>query len=317
MKKVLVTARSFGNVSVEPIQILQEAGLEMVEHPKRGPLTKEEMLPLIQDAAAVIVGTDRIDREIMTAGSQLEVVAKHGVGVDNIDLESAADLGIKVAFTPGANTGAVAEMALGFMLSLSRNLTTADAKVRRGEWGSIVGRELAKKTVGIVGFGAIGRYLTQLLKGFGCCILAYDPYIDEDAAAELGVSVVSLGELLQNADYVTLHVPNTPETKNMIDKEALATMKPDAFLINMARGGVVNDQDLAAALADEVIAGAAVDVFEQEPPAADHPLLHAPRIIVSPHMGAHSREAMNNMSVMAAANVAAVLSGRPCPNLVK
>jgi len=317
MRKVLITARSFGKISEEPFQILKDAGFEAVMHPRRGPLEKQELIPLLQDAEGIIVGTDMIDDEVLSQAPHLKVISKHGVGVDNIDLEAARRRGIVVTNTPGANSTAVAELALCLMLALSRKVVEADRKVRGGEWGTITGCELTGKSVGIVGFGAIGRLLAHLLQGFECKVLAYDPYGDPEAAARLGVRLTSLDELLGTCDYISLHVPATPETRNMLSEKEFANMKKTAFLINLARGGVVDELALARALTEGQIAGAAVDVFSEEPPAPDHPLLNAPNVIVTPHIGAHSREAMNNMSTMAAKNVVAVLTGQPCPHIVR
>jgi D-3-phosphoglycerate dehydrogenase len=317
MKKVLVTARSFGKIAETPFQVLRDAGLEVVMHPRRGPLEKHEMIPLIEDVEGIIVGTDIIDDEVLSHAPLLKVVSKHGVGVDNIDLEAARRRNIVVTNTPGANSVAVAEMALCAMLALSRNVVEGDRRVRSGQWGTITGAELSRKKVGIVGFGAIGRCLSRLLRGFACEIYAYDQYADKEAAGELGVSLVSLDELLDASDYVSLHVPNTQETRNMFSAETFAKMKKTAFLINLARGGVVDELALAQALEAGQIAGAAVDVFSEEPPPLDHPLFQAPNVIVTPHIGAHSREAMNNMSTMAAQNVVAVLTGQGSPHIVR
>ena len=317
MRKVLVTARSFGKISDTPFQILKDAGFEVVTHPRRGPLDKEEMIPLIKDVEGVIVGTDVVDDEVLAHGKCLKVVAKHGVGVDNIDLDAARRRNIVVTNTPGANSLAVAEMALCMMLAISRNMVEGDRRVRSGQWGTITGCQLTGKRVGIVGFGAIGRCLARLLKGFDCQITAYDPYINAQVAAELGVQIVSFDELLASSDYISLHVPNTPETRNMFSEEAFAKMKKTAFLINLARGGVVDELALARALEEGEIAGAAVDVFSEEPPSLDHPLFKAPNVIVTPHIGAHSREAMDNMSTMAAQNVVAVLTGTGCASIVQ
>lgn len=316
MPKVLVTARSFGKISDTPFSILENAGIEVVSHPRRGPLTKEEIIPLIKDVEGIIVGTDMLDAEILSHGKQLKVVAKHGVGVDNVDLEAANRLGITVTNTPGANSLAVAEMAVCLMLGLSRNLVAGDNKVRSGNWQTMVGQQLSSKQVGIVGFGAIGRSLAQLLTGFGCQIVAYDPYASPEAAKEAGVTLVSLDELLETSDYISLHVPNTPETRHMISKEAFGKMKKSAYLINVARGGVVDEYALAQALEQGEIAGAACDVFSEEPPSLDHPLFKAPNLVVTPHTGAHSREAMDGMSITAARNVVAILGDEECHNVV-
>lgn len=314
--KVLVTARSFGNVTEKPMQLLQESGCEVVIPPGRVLNSFAEMLPYLSDITAMIISREKITDEVFANAPNLQIVVKHGVGVDNIDLAAAAKRGIIVANTPGANKLSVAELAVNGMLALSRQLLYANQSVRQGRWETLMGQNLSQKTVGIVGLGNIGSSTARLLRGFGCRLLAYDPYISAEKFAAVGATSVSYEQLVQESDHITLHVPLTRETYHMVDQVVLAGMKESAFLINLARGGVVDELALADALQNGQIAGAVVDVFEQEPPDTSHPLFQAPNTLFTPHMGAHSRESMNNMSVMAATNVVEVLQGRACPHPV-
>lgn len=316
MQKVLVTARSFGNVSNEPLNVLRAAGLDVITLGGRASETMDDLLPNLRDVSAMIISREPITDEVFAHAPNLKIVVKHGVGVDNIDIAAAAKRNIVVANTPGANKLSVAELAVNGMLALSRQLLWANNSVRRGNWETLVGQNLSEKTVGIVGLGNIGSSTARILQGFRCRLLAYDPYISNEQFAAAGATSVSYEQLVQESDHITLHVPLTSETRHMVDTAVFAGMKTTAFLINVARGGVVDEWALAAALEDGQIAGALVDVFEQEPPDTGHPLFQAPNTLFTPHTGAHTRESMSNMSLMAAQNVVDVLQGRPCPNQV-
>ncbi len=316
MENVLVTARSFGTVSDQPADILEEAGLRIVMPPGRSLSSFEAMVPWVADVSAMIISRERVSDDVFARAPKLRAVVKHGVGVDNIDIPAAHKRGIVVANTPGANRRSVAELTVGLMLALSRQVRTADGEVRAGGWPTLVGQELSEKCVGIIGLGNIGSSTARLLSGFGCRILAYDPYIPDSQAEAVHAERVELAALLTEADYVCLHVPLTAETHHMIGEVELAAMKEGSFLLQLARGGVVDETALAKALFDGHLGGAAVDVFEQEPPLVDHILFDAPNLIFTPHMGAHSREAMNNMSVMAAQNVVDILRRGKCPHQI-
>jgi phosphoglycerate dehydrogenase-like enzyme len=254
---------------------------------------------LVTDTKYVVTWDLGFDAALFAAAPHLRLVHKWGVGIDNIDLAAAKAHGVTVARTTGSNARPVAEFTVGAILALSRHLVEAHSTTQQGQWlknqiwrGS---RMLGGKTVGIVGFGPIGQHVARCLSGFGCTLLYYKrnrlPAAEEQA---LGVTYTKLPELLVRSDIVTLHTPLTDQTRGMIDAAALATMKSSALLVNVARGGVVQEADLVQALRDGVIAGAAVDVFEQEPPPPDHPLLHMENVLVTPHTAASTFDNTGN-----------------------
>ena len=239
----------------------------------------------------------------------LRVIARYGAGVDRVDLAAAQARGIIVTNTPGANAAAVAELAIGLMLALARHITLANATTRRGEWRRYAGISLQGKTVGLLGFGAIGREVARRLSGFDCQLLAHDPYVTAADAASLGVELAARDKLLATADMLSLHVPVSPDTYGLVDADFLSAMKRGAYLINTARGELIDEDALIAALASGQIAGAALDVFSMEPPPGDHPLFDFPQVIATPHMGAGTDGAANAMGWGALHDCLAVLRG--------
>jgi len=266
-------------------------------------------------ADAVIVRLCRITAAVLSVAAKLKVIGRHGAGLDNVDLKAATERGIPVVFTPSALTmaNAVAEHTVQMMLALARHTVMADKVVREGRFkqrSSLQGVELYQKTLGIIGLGAIGERVAEICqKGLGMRILAYDPYVDEHPPQVDITLVHSLPELLEQADVVTLHLPSTAETSYMIDADALRCMKPSALLINTARGTVVDTVALAEALCRGELLGAALDVFEKEPPPLDHPLLSAPRTLFSPHIGSSTGASMEKMAELVARQVVQVLRG--------
>jgi len=254
--------------------------------------------------------TDRVDAELIAAAPALRVISNYAVGVDNVDVEAATARGIPVGNTPDVLTESTAELALALMLGVARRLAEGEAFVRSGEWttwepGLMLGRDLHGATVGIVGYGRIGQAVGRRLEGFGCELLT--------TRRRGGVS---LDELLERSDFVTLHCPLTPETHGLIGDEALARMKPTAYLVNTARGPVVDTDALARALQDGEIAGAALDVTDPEPLPGDHPLLDAPNLLVVPHVGSATHATRGRMAEIAVDNLLAGLAGRPMPHSV-
>jgi len=317
MPMVLVSSRSFGQVSTIGTRILEDAGFEVRRvGPEDRPLNAAKLASVIQreQPDALIAGAEPIPREVLGASTQLRVVQKHGVGVDNIDLGAASELGIAVANAPGTNTEAVADLAIGLMLALQRSIVDAAVSTRGGGWDRFIGHELGDVTVGVVGTGRIGKAVIRRLEGFGSLILAYDVYRDEELAAEQRVTYVSLEVLLRDSDIVTLHTPLLDETRNMISHSELSSMKPSAFLINIARGELVDEAALANALASGGIAGAGVDVFAAEPP-QESPLLKLKNVIATPHIGAYTLEAMDCMARRCAETVVTIFDGA-CPENV-
>jgi D-3-phosphoglycerate dehydrogenase len=234
------------------------------------------------------------------------------VGVDNIDIPAATAAGITVVNAPTGNTTAAAEHTLALLFALARHVPEADASMHAGAWNrsAFMGRELVDKTLGVVGLGKIGMAVADRARALGMHVVGYDPYVTEEAARLHGIERMSVADILKVADAVTVHVPKTKDTANLISTDELASMKPSAFIINVARGGVVDEAALAAALEAGTIAGAAVDVYSSEPPAQDNPLLGAPNIILTPHLGASTAEAQTRVAVEAAEQVRDVLAGR-------
>jgi D-3-phosphoglycerate dehydrogenase len=267
----------------------------------------------ISEADAVIVRLVKVDESLLNRAPRLKVVGRHGAGVDNVDLPAATVRRIPVVYTPSANSNAVAEHALLLLLSLARNLRAADHAVRAQRFDlrdSLVGSELRGKTIGIVGLGSIGTLLAGLCyRGFAMHVLAFDPFVNRDAVPDYVTLTDTLHQLLTRADAVSLHVPLNATTHHMIDARALEAMKAGAFLVNTSRGAVVDTVALAGALEKKRICGAALDVFEEEPLPAGHPLLSAPRTLFTPHLASSTMEARDGMAEMVATQVLQVLQG--------
>ena len=279
---------------------------------------EDEMCRLIADADFAISGQVPVSRRVMEAATKLKLLHKWGVGTDGFDFAAARELGIKIARTTGSNAIPVAEFTLGLMLATLRHLAYAHAELREGHWrGGRLPSDtymLSRKTVGIVGFGAIGRTVTRLLQGFGCRVLYTTPRpLGADEEGALGVRYAPLPELLAEADVVSLHCPLSDATRGMIDRAALQRMKPTAILINVARGGVVVEADLVWALQTGIIHGAATDVFGTEPAAPDNPLLRLPNMVVTPHIAAGTIDNFPTAINQMFRNMAAVARGEAVP----
>ncbi len=275
-------------------------------------LPPEELIRIIPQYDALIVrsGT-KVTEEVLRAGKKLKVVGRAGVGVDNIDIPVATSLGIVVANAPTGNIVAAAEHTIGLMFALARNIPQAYVSVRNGEWkrSRFVGKELRRKVLGTVGLGRVATEVARRAQGLEMEVVAYDPYISSEHAERLGVQLLSLDELLARADFVTVHVPLTESTRGLIGLDAFRKMKPLAFVLNVARGGVVDEDALVQALDEGLIAGAAIDVFAQEPPSPDSPILKHPKIIVTPHLGGSTVEAQEQVAKDVAEQVLTVLQG--------
>ena len=292
----------------EGLAILRAAGdLEVDDRPGLSPA---ELLAVIADYDALVIrsGT-RVSAEVIAAATRLRVIGRAGIGVDNVDVPAATRRGIVVMNTPGGNNVTTAEHALSLMLSLARFVPQADASLRSGQWerNKFTGTEITGKVLGVVGLGNIGRIVADRGAGLAMKVLGYDPFLTPENAPP-AVELVSLDDLFVRSDFVTVHVPLTAETRNLIDAAAMARMKKGVRIINCARGGIVDEQDLAAAIASGKVAGAAFDVFVDEPPPRDHPLLALPNVVVTPHLGASTGEAQTNVAVAIADQVAAFLS---------
>jgi len=276
-------------------------------------MSREEYLAALPNYDALLVRSGvKADAEAIAAGVKLVVIGRAGVGVDNIDIPAATEAGITVVNAPTGNTTAAAEHTLALLFALARRIPAADASMHSGEWNrpAFMGRELLGKTLGVIGLGKIGMAVATRARALGMEVVGYDPYVTEEAAALHGIKVLPLAEILPMADAITVHVPKTKDTTNLISTDELAAMKPDAFVINVARGGVIDEAALAQALTAGTIAAAAVDVYSSEPPAEDNPLRPAPNAILTPHLGASTEEAQTRVAVEAAEQVREVLAGR-------
>ena len=276
-------------------------------------LPRAELLAALAEYDAVIVRSQvRMDGEAIAAGRRLQVIARAGTGVDNVDVDAATRAGVVVVNAPTGNTIAAAEHTVAMLLALARRIPAADASVRRGEWerARFIGAELRGKTLGIIGLGKIGLAVAERARGLEMEVIGYDPFVTADRASTLGVRVVELPQLLESSDAVSVHVPLTGATRDLIGEAELARMRPGAFVLNVARGGIVDEAALARALVDGRLGGAALDVFVSEP-LRGSPLLDAPNTVLTPHLGASTEEAQLRVAIEAAEQVLEVLAGRP------
>lgn len=306
-------------VLTEPIH---KDGLRILERSEgidivllEGSSSNRSLEGIIRDANAILVRIAEIGRSLIEDSSSLKVIAKHGVGYDNIDVTAATEKRIPVTFTPGSNANTVAEHTIGFLLLMAKNLCFAHMAVKNGKFTkreSFTGKELYEKSLGIIGLGRIGGALARkCLKAFDMKVIAFDPFITDEYASDIGAELVGdLGDLLKMSDFVSIHAPLTAMTKNLIGERELLMMRKTAFIFNTARGGIINEQALCKALTERWIAGAALDVFVNEPPTIDNPLLGLDNVIVTPHLGGMTEEAMSRAAVMAAEDILRVLDGK-------
>ncbi|GLI07287.1 phosphoglycerate dehydrogenase [Paenibacillus tyrfis] len=313
MYKVLV----MDGISDMGIQLLYDA--TDVEVEKKNGLSEDELMAIIADYDALLVrSATKVTERIMGAGSKLKVVGRAGVGVDNIDLEAATKRGIVVINAPDGNTIATCELTFAMMMSVARMIPQAYKKTVGSEWDrkTFVGVELRNKVLGVLGMGRIGSEVAKRAKAFGMEVLGYDPFLTEERAEKLGVKLGTVNEICAAADFITVHTPLTNETRHMISKPQFELMKKGARIINCARGGIIDEMALVEAIDAGIVAGAAFDVFEKEPPAADHPFLNHPKIVVTPHLGASTVEAQENVAIDVSEEVLHILRDQPFKNAV-
>jgi D-3-phosphoglycerate dehydrogenase len=304
--KILITDK----LANEAVQLLQNAGHDVVVDE----MEHDGLLEKIAAYDALLVRSrTKATEDIVRAGAigSLKVIGRAGIGVDNIDIKTAASLGIKVVNAPTGATISVAELAIGHMLSLSRSLTVADASMKKGEWlkKQLKGTELNGKILGLIGCGNIGQQTAKFAQVFNMSVIGYDPYLTKEILTKENIKKMdTVADLVKQSDYVSMHIPHTEKTHHIVNKEILALMKPTAFLINCARGGTVDETALYQAIKDKKIAGAALDVFENEPP-KEIPLLHLPNVVLTPHIGANTKEGQIRAGVICAEQVLKVLEG--------
>ncbi|OXM88100.1 phosphoglycerate dehydrogenase [Paenibacillus rigui] len=313
MYKVLV----MDGISDLGIQLLNDAADVTVE--KKIGLSEDELIAIIADYDALLVRSQtKVTEKIMTAASKLKVVGRAGVGVDNIDLEAATKRGIVVINAPDGNTIATCELTFAMMMSVARSIPQAYKKTVGGEWDrkTFVGVELRNKTLGILGMGRIGSEVAKRAKVFGMNVIGYDPFLTEDRAEKIGVKLGTVNEIAAQADFITVHTPLTNETRHIIARPQFELMKKGVRIINCARGGIIDEMALVEAIESGIVAGAAFDVFEEEPPRAEHPFLNNPKIIVTPHLGASTVEAQENVAIDVSEEVLHILRDEPFKNAV-
>ena len=279
---------------------------------------RAELIPAIADVDAILIrSATKVDAEALAAAKRLKVVARAGVGLDNVDVKAATQAGVMVVNAPTSNIVSAAELAVALLLATARRVPGADQSLKNGEWkrSKYSGVELFEKTVGIVGLGKIGVLVAQRLAAFGMNVIAYDPYVQAGRAAQMGVRLASLDELLATSDFVSVHLPKTPETIGLIGDEELHKVKPEVIIVNAARGGIVDEQALYSALKEGRVAGAGLDVYATEP-CTDSPLFEFENVVVTPHLGASTDEAQEKAGIAVAKSVRLALSGELVPDAV-
>lgn len=299
MKKILIS----DSVNQRSIEILESAGYSVTY---KTDFTRDELLDAVGDYNALIVrSATKVDNDLISRMKSMEVIGRAGAGVDNIDLAAASKKGILVMNTPGGNTISTSEHTMAMMLSLCRNIPQANQSILQGKWDrkKFSGTELRGKTLAILGLGKIGREVAKRSKSFGMNLIGYDPLISEEAANELGVKLYNLDEIWKLADIITVHVPLNSETKNLINRDVLLRCKKGVKLINCARGGIINERDLFEALENETVSGAALDVYETEPPDFSNPILNHPKVVCTPHLGASTEEAQELVAIQIAEQI--------------
>jgi D-3-phosphoglycerate dehydrogenase len=312
MYRVLIT----DPLSDQGIERLLEA--EDVEVVKKTGLSPEELLVEIEHADALLVRSQtKVTAEVIQAGKKLKAIGRAGVGVDNIDVAAATSRGVVVVNAPDGNTISTAEHTFAMLIALARNIPQAYRSTISGEWKrkQFVGVELRKKTLGIVGLGRIGTEVAKRAHAFGMKVVAFDPYLTAERAKKIGVTQATLDELYAQADFITVHTPLTKETRHLINREAFEKMKTGVRIVNCARGGIIDEHALLEAIQTGKVAGAALDVFEQEPP-GNHPLFDLPQVIVTPHLGASTVEAQENVAIDVSEEILHILRGEPFKNAV-
>jgi D-3-phosphoglycerate dehydrogenase len=308
MKKVLVTSRSFGQTSDRPFQILKDAG---IGYTLMGvDFDYAAFAQAVPEYDALIIGAHNFDPADLMRCDKLKIICKHGAGLDNIPLDTAREKGITVTNVPAMNANAVADLTFAHILNLSRGVSVSSAGVRSGQSKTFIGRDVWQKTLGLIGFGAIARAVARRAAGFSMDVLAYDPFVTV-APEEFKENVTLCGfdRVVAESDVVSIHVPLTDETKGLFNEETIKRMRKDALLINTARGGIIKEDDLYACMKAGHLFGAALDVTEEEPISSDHPLLQLDNVVITPHIGMYSVEALSIVGIVCAENVVRKLQG--------
>lgn len=303
--KVLTSPSSFGQIDQKPFDILKENGFEIINNPFGRKLTEIEVIELAADCIGIVAGVESLSSNVMDALPHLKCISRVGVGMDNVDLEYAKQKGIIVINTPDGPTRGVAELTLAMTLSLLRRIPQADSALKRRKWEKQMGNLLLDKQIGVIGLGRIGKMVSELFHGIGNPVIGFDIYPDEKWAYDKGVKLRSFEEVISESDILTLHIPGNKDNKAIIGDEEIQKMKSGAFLINIARGGVVDEDALYRALSTNKLSGAAIDVFSREP--YDGPLCDLDNLIMTPHLGSYAKEGKIKMEIDAVNNLIKVL----------
>lgn len=315
MSVVLAGPVHFDALCPTGYEMLREAGHSVILHPGAAPYTANELRDLVGEVDAAIVGMETWDGDILACSESLKIVSKLGVGVDNIDLTEARARGIDVTNAPGANANAVAELAVGLLLSAVRKIPAQNALLRTGGWDRFSGFEITGKRIGLIGFGQTARQVVRRLRGFDVDVAAYDPLASPDDAREFGVALLPLSEVLRRSDVISVHTPHLPSTHHLLSTEQFSTMRPGSVLVNTSRGGVVDEDALADALRSGHLGAAGIDVWETEPVDPSHPLLAFENVVATCHSAADTDEAYENVGRVVCRAIIDRLSGRTPENI--
>jgi len=312
MGKVLVSASHFDTLCKNAWNLLESNGHEVVYDPDKAfpAYSYEELKVIIGDIDVALIGMDHYNEDVFKIAPKLKAVAKFGVGVDNIDGEAAKKYGVKVLNAPGQNSNAVAELTIGMMIDVLRKVVPLHNQVTLGRWPRHIGSEIKGKTVGLLGFGAIARLVAKKLNAFDVNVRAYDLYPDIKSAEDLGVKMTTKEEVIEDSDILSLHIPATAETYHMFNDDMFSKMKKGSYIINAARGALIDTEALSRALKSGQIAGAGLDAFEPEPLPKDSSILQCENIVLTPHTGSETVESYENVSICTVKDIIAVLAGK-------
>ncbi|MDQ0363208.1 phosphoglycerate dehydrogenase [Breznakia pachnodae] len=300
--KVLITSNSFSKFDETPRQKMLDLGWELIGNRYKHIMNEEEMMGEVNEVDAIILGSDTVSKKVLDKANDLQIISRYGVGIDNIDLETAKEKGIEVTVTANCNTEAVADYAIGLMLSTLRHICNVDSNLKKNTWKKETGLDLCNKTVGVFGLGAIGREVVKRLQGFNCKILGYDKYVDEDYCKNENITIKEPKEIFKEADIITLHMPGNVDGSYFISKRELDMMKSSMVIINTARASLIDEEAMICALKDKRIYGYGTDVFAEEP-LVNKEFADLDNVVLSPHNAAVSVEAINKMSHKAVDNL--------------
>ena len=314
MPKVLITTVPFGDKNRQPLDVLEDAGIDYLVNPLNKKLTEDELAEMVTDFDVIIAGTEPITKKVMSNAPNLKMISRVGIGLDSVDLLAAEKRGIVVSYTPDAPAPAVAELTIGMMLTLLRSVQLSNMEMHDGKWHRFFGRRLSEVVIGIIGVGRIGTGVLQHLTGFGSPRILLNDLVSKKLGKEFNVEWVNKESIYQEADIITIHTPLTIQTKNMVRKEELLSMKDDAIILNTARGGIINEMDLYTVMQSGHLSGAAIDVFDFEP--YNGKLREIQRCILTAHMGSMSVDCRTRMEIEATEEAVRFLTNKPLKSIV-